>query len=151
MNGYGLAGGVLALVLALWAADHYRQKENAAQEKVAKLTSSVEALTAHNELLAQALNDRTLVQEQLAQVSQATRQMNNTMATQSAQINRNFDELKRNDQAIADYFRLPVPTALGVRYERPETTDPVAYRAAAANLRKPGAVSPAGASPAQAQ
>lgn len=151
MNGYALAGGVLALVAALWAADHYRQSENAAQEKVGNLTRSVETLTAHNELLAQSLNDRTLVQEQLAQVSQAARQMTSTMATQSAQINRNFEELKRNDQAIADYLRQPVPTALGVRYERPETTDPVAYRAAAASLREPSAVPPAGAPPAQAQ
>ncbi|WP_426237437.1 hypothetical protein [Pseudomonas sp. TWP3-2] len=151
MNVYGWFGGALVLVLALWTADHYRQSENAAQQQVDRLAGEVETLTAHNTTLAQALTDRTLVQEQLAQVSQATRQMNSTLAMQSTQINRNFDELKRNDQAIADYFSLSVPTALGMRYARPETTDPVAYRAAAAGLRQPGAVPSAGAPTTQAQ
>lgn len=151
MNVYGWIGGALVVVLSLWAADHYRQSENAAQQKVDTLASRVDTLTAHNELLAQALNDRTVVQEQLAQVAQATRTMNNTLATQSAHINRTFDELKRNDQAIADYLRQPVPTALGVRYERPETTDPVAYRAAATGVRQSGAVPSAGPSAAPAQ
>ncbi|POA45564.1 hypothetical protein C1893_23190 [Pseudomonas sp. MPR-ANC1] len=151
MNVYGLFGGALVVVVALWAADHYRQSENAAQQKVDTLAKSVTTLTEHNELLAQALNDRTLVQEQLAQVSQATRQMESTLATQSAQINRNFDELKRNDKEIADYLRQPVPAALGLRYARPETTDPVAYRAAATGLRESGAVPSAGATAAQTQ
>lgn len=151
MNGYGWFGAALVVVLSLWAADHYRQSENAAQDKVSNLTTNVDTLTAQNAALVQSLNDRTVVQEQLAQVSQATRTMNNALATQSAQINRNFDELKRNDQAIADYFRLPVPTAVGLRYARPETTDPVAYRAAATGLRESGAVPPAGAPAAQAQ
>jgi hypothetical protein len=151
MNVYGLFGSALVVVVSLWAADHYRQSENAAQQKVDTLAKNVSTLTERNELLAQALNDRTLVQEQLAQVSQATRLLNNTLATQSVQINRNFEELKRNDKAITDYFRLPVPTALGLRYARPATTDPVAYRAAATGLRESGAVPAAGASSAQAQ
>lgn len=151
MNVYGWFGGALVVVLSLWAADHYRQSENAAQQKVITLSGNVDALTAHNALLAQALNDRTLVQEQLAQVSQATRQMNSALDTQSAQINRNFDELKRNDKETADYLRLSVPTALGLRYARPETTDPVAYRAAATGLRESGAVPSAGAPATQAQ
>lgn len=151
MNVYGLFGGALVVVVSLWAADHYRQSENAATQEMATLSSKVDTLTAHNELLVQALNDRTLVQEQLAQVGQATRLLNNTLATQSVQINRNFDELKRNDKETADYLRQSVPTALGLRYARPATTDPVAYRAAATGLRESGAVPAAGTSSAQAQ
>lgn len=153
MNVYGWFGAALVVVLSLWAADHYRQSEEAAQQKVSTLASDVETLTAHNAMLAQALTDRTVVQEQLAQVSHATRQMDNTLATQSAQFNRNFDELKRYDQAIADYLRHPVPAALGMRYARPETTDPVAYRAAAtaSGMREPSAVPVTGASAVSAQ
>ena len=39
-----------------------------------------------------------------------------------------FEELRRNDQAVAEYLRGPVPAGLGRLYERPATTDPGAYR-----------------------
>src|SRR5690606_23267960 len=41
-----------------------------------------------------------------------------------------IEELKRHDQAVADYLRNPVPTALGRLYQRPATTDPAHYRGA---------------------
>ncbi|QIB09036.1 hypothetical protein GZ982_30285 (plasmid) [Pseudomonas fluorescens] len=151
MNAYGWFAGAILAVLALWAADHYRQSADAAQQQVESLKGDVDTLAANAATLTQALADRTALQEQLAEVGKATRQMNSTLATQSAQINRNFDELKRNDKAIADYLRQPVPVDLGVRYARPETTDPVAYRAGSTGLPEPGAVSPAGPTSAEAQ
>ncbi|QIE84982.1 hypothetical protein [Pseudomonas nitroreducens] len=39
-----------------------------------------------------------------------------------------FEELRRNDQAVAEYLRGPVPAGLGRLYERPATTDPGTYR-----------------------
>ncbi|MDN6857284.1 hypothetical protein QO207_11865 [Pseudomonas sp. CAN2814] len=39
-----------------------------------------------------------------------------------------FEELRRNDQAVAEYLRGPVPADLGRLYERPATTAPGAYR-----------------------
>ena len=39
-----------------------------------------------------------------------------------------FEELRRNDQVVAEYLRGPVPAGLGRLYERPATTDPGAYR-----------------------
>lgn len=42
-----------------------------------------------------------------------------------------FEELRRNDQAVAEYLRGPVPAGLGRLYVRPATTDPGAYHSAA--------------------
>ena len=39
-----------------------------------------------------------------------------------------FEELRRNDQAVAEYLRGPVPAGLGRLYQRPATIDPGAYR-----------------------
>lgn len=39
-----------------------------------------------------------------------------------------FEELRRNDQAVAEYLRGPVPAGLGRLYERPATIEPRAYR-----------------------
>lgn len=70
-------------------------------------------------------------QRQIGQVTELDRQfrkltqdIQQNAAAQAAAI----EELKRHDQAVADYLRAPVPAALGRLYERPETTDPRAYR-----------------------
>ena len=70
-------------------------------------------------------------QRQIGQVTELDRQfreltqdIHQNAAAQAAAI----EELKRHDPAIADYLRDPVPAALGRLYERPETTDPRAYR-----------------------
>ena len=70
-------------------------------------------------------------QRQIGQVTELDRQMreltrdiHQSAAAQAAAI----EELKRHDQAVADYLRNPVPAALGRLYERHETTDPRAYR-----------------------
>ncbi|MNP65979.1 hypothetical protein D3C76_1616220 [compost metagenome] len=41
-----------------------------------------------------------------------------------------LQELKRNDQSIADYLRGTVPVAVGVRWQRSASTDPDTYRQA---------------------
>lgn len=70
-------------------------------------------------------------QRQIGQVTELDRQMreltrdiHQSAAAQAAAI----EDLKRHDQAVADYLRNPVPAALGRLYARPETTDPRAYR-----------------------
>jgi hypothetical protein len=153
MNSLGLAAGgagVLVVVLSLWSLDHAQMARDAALTKADELVQDNDALVAHNEVLASALADRAALQEQLTQVSRATQRLNTTLDTQSSLINRNLEELKRNDKAISDYLRQPVPTAIGMRYARPETTDPAAYRAGAASVQ-PGAVSSPGAPTAGAQ
>lgn len=58
------------------------------------------------------------------QFRQLTQDIHQNAVAQAAAL----EELKRHDHAVADYLRNPVPAALGRLYERPETTDPRAYR-----------------------
>lgn len=62
------------------------------------------------------------VERQLQQLAQV-------ISHNTRQQSRAIEELKRNDQAIADYLRTAVPADLGLLYARPSTTDPAAYRA----------------------
>jgi hypothetical protein len=142
MNTLGLTAGgaaVLVVVLSLWSLDHAQMARDAALGDVETLTQANGTLKDHNDALASALADRTELQKQLTDVSRTTQRLNITLDTQSDLINRNFAELKRNDKEISDYLGGVVPAALGMRYARPETTDPAAYRAAAAGVQ-PGAV-----------
>ena len=63
----------------------------------------------------------TEVERHLRGIDQAITQ--NTQAQRRA-----FEDLLRHDQETNDYLRAAVPAALGRLYERPETTDPRAYR-----------------------
>lgn len=65
----------------------------------------------------------------LADIERRMQQLGQTVARNTSDQAKAFEELKRNDQAIADYLAAPVPAALGRLYQRPETTDPAAYRA----------------------
>lgn len=56
------------------------------------------------------------------------RELLQTIAGQSRAQSRALEELKRNDETIAEYLRSPVPADLGRLYERNETTDTSAYR-----------------------
>src|SRR5690606_15393438 len=70
-------------------------------------------------------------QDQIGTITEIERQMRalGQDITRNAQSHsRAIEELKRNDQVVADYLRGAVPVALGRLYERPETTDPAAYR-----------------------
>lgn len=75
-----------------------------------------------------------LIKHQQSQILEITenerrnRELLQTIAGQSRAQSRAIEELKRNDETIADYLRSPVPTDLGRLYQRTETTDPSAYR-----------------------
>lgn len=79
----------------------------------------------------------------LADIERRMQQLGQTVTRNASAQAKAFEELKRNDQAIADYLASPVPGALGRLYERPETTDPAAYRAP--DGVQPGAVPATGA------
>ncbi len=76
--------------------------------------------------------------ERLAAVELSMQQLGQTIQRNASAHNRALEELKRNDQAIADYLAQPVPAGLGLLYVRPETTDPATYVAPPAV--QPGAV-----------
>ena len=56
------------------------------------------------------------------------RELLQTIAGQSRAQSRAIEELKRNDETIAEYLRAPVPVNLGRLYQRSATTDPGTYR-----------------------
>lgn len=135
----------LVVVSALWFADHSSMARDAALNEARDLSDQIDELTRYSDNLQQVVSDRAELQDRLTDISRASQQVLTVLDGQTVLINRNLSELKRNDKAIADYLGLPVPAAIGLRYARPETTDPAAYRAAATSVQ-PGAVPPAGSS-----
>lgn len=75
-----------------------------------------------------------LIQHQQLQILDITenerrnRELLQTIAGQSRAQSRAIEELKRNDETIAEYLRGTVPAGLGRLYQRTGTTDPSAYR-----------------------
>lgn len=75
-----------------------------------------------------------LIQNQQLQILDITenerrnRELLQTIAGQSRAQSRALEELKRNDETIADYLRTTVPADLGRLYQRTASTDPSAYR-----------------------
>ena len=145
MNIYGLAAGLgagIVVVSALWLSDHSAQVTKLAMEQNATLRKSVEVSEANNAAYKEALLDREAFRIVLAQIDTRTRSIYSTLDGQAAQLNRSLAELKRTDEKTNAYLAELVPVALGLRYQRPETTDPVAYRAGA--VLQSGAVPSAG-------
>ena len=94
--------------------DHAQQQLAAAglldQERVAIIEAQSQQLAG---VLAAELKNRELLQ---------------ALANQSRAQSQALEELKRNDETIAEYLRAPVPASLGRLYQRAATTDPGAYR-----------------------
>lgn len=94
--------------------DHAQQQLTAAglldQERVAIIEAQSQQLAG---VLAAELKNRELLQ---------------ALANQSRAQSQALEELKRNDETIAEYLRAPVPASLGRLYQRAATTDPSAYR-----------------------
>lgn len=75
-----------------------------------------------------------LIRDQQLQILEITenerrnRELLQTIAGQSRAQSRALEELKRNDETIAEYLRSPVPVDIGRLYQRAATTGPSAYR-----------------------
>lgn len=75
-----------------------------------------------------------LIRDQQLQIIEITenerrnRELLQTIAGQSRAQSRALQELKQNDETIAEYLRTAVPVELGRLYQRTATTDPSAYR-----------------------
>lgn len=135
LNPLVAAVGGLVVVLSLWFADHSRQVKEQALQANAGFVEQNAALIAHSNELASALRDQAAVRAVLSDMNTRLNQTQSTLAGQTAHLNRSLAELKRSDEQITAYLASPVPGALGLRYARTETTDPVEYRAGAAGVR----------------
>lgn len=75
-----------------------------------------------------------LIQYQQLQILEVTenerrnRELLQTIAGQGRAQSRALEELKRNDETIAEYLRSAVPADIGRLYQRAATTDPGTYR-----------------------
>lgn len=64
-------------------------------------------------------------------IERRMRQLAQDVTRNADEQSRAIEELKRHDRETAAYLRAAVPAALGRLYQRPETTDPAAYRSPA--------------------
>lgn len=87
--------------------------------------------------------------DQTHAADQMFRMLSQTIARDGAVTRNALLELKKHDQAVAEYLRSVVPAAYGMQFERPKTTDPAEYRSGAA--MPIGGLSSAGSSTAVAQ
>jgi ABC-type transporter Mla subunit MlaD len=135
MNLFAAALGGFVVVCSLWLADHSYQVKEQAMQANADFAEQNAALLSHVNELAVALRDQAAVRTVLSDMSRRLNQTQSTLAGQTAQLNRSLAELKRTDEQITAYLAAPIPGALGVRYARAETTDPIEYRGAAIGVR----------------
>ena len=74
------------------------------------------------------IRDQQLQIIEIAENERRNRELLQNIAGQSRAQSRAIEELKRNDETIAEYLRAAVPTNLGQLYQRAATTNPSAYR-----------------------
>ncbi len=97
---------------------HAQQQLEAAGQLDQERVAIIEAQSQHLAgVLAAELKNRELLQE---------------LANQSSAQSLALEDLKRNDETIAEYLRSPVPADLGRLYERTETTQCISTAARAA-------------------
>ncbi|WP_407578966.1 hypothetical protein [Pseudomonas aeruginosa] len=107
----------------------YLRAENARQaDQIGELQRAAKADQQLIADQAKALAGQQALQVELGKISASTRKTEQTLSRQSEQLARDLEELKRTDETVEPYLRGLVPVAVGLRYERPETTDPLAYR-----------------------
>lgn len=136
MRLYALGVALLIGVLALWRIDAAESGRALAEQSAQAATESRDAYQAR------ALEQAGVIYEQRAQMARMTdadkafRALAQTINRDGAATRQTLQELKENDQAVAEYLRGAVPAVYGVQFARPETTDPAEY--------KPGRAVPAG-------
>lgn len=132
LNPWVAGAAALVVSLSLWHADHSALVRDSALASLKESEDTNTALVSHYNRVNTELYNRSELIKQLGAISSGTQQLRDALKGQGDQINRSLMELKRNDKAVADYLALPVPAGLGMRYARPATTDPLAWRAAPA-------------------
>lgn len=139
MRLYALGAALLIGVLALWRIDAAESARVLAEQAVthnAALLAVEQARTAEQSAV---IADQRDQMGRMTDADKAFRALAQTITRDGAATRQTLQELKENDQAVAEYLRGAVPAVYGVQFARPETTDPVEY--------KPGRAVPAGGLP----
>lgn len=146
MNVYGWIAFAFMGLLSLWQWDHGQLSVAALEQQRDASQGKVASLEGENKTLSQALLNTSKLEAVLSEVRAESRQTRFALDGQASQMRQELAELKRTDADVKAYLSGSVPAALGVRYARPATNDPLAWRSGAAQGLRPGAV-PATGSP----
>lgn len=128
LGGWALGATLLAALgfgLAWWGlsprVDLQAQRADAAKAAVSEAQRLIE-------LQAGVLAEQQRQIGAVDEIRKRMRLLEQAVSTNARAQSAAFEELRRNDQAVAEYLRGSVPAGLGRLYERPATTDPGAYR-----------------------
>lgn len=122
---------VSALVALLLAGGGllYQHEQNARQaDAIETLKRDASRDQGLIELQGNALASIQKLQGEIASIDSASRATRQALDAQSAAISQSLEELKRNDQTTRSYLAGPVPAAVGMRWQRAESIDPITYR-----------------------
>lgn len=121
--------GVLALA-AVGYLNYQRIENNAQAATIAQLEKAAEVSRTTITSQADALNGIKQLQLQVDALNTNSLAAFQSIGAGTAGLAAELQELKRNDQNVAEYLRSAVPAAVGVRWQRSATTDPSTYRQA---------------------
>jgi predicted transcriptional regulator len=139
MNVTALLIAIVVTVTALWRIEAIDGDRNLAQQTATHQAEVLELSQARVDEQAGVIEAQRAQLAKIGEADKLFRSIVQTIARDGAATRKTLQELKENDQAIAEYLRGAVPVAYGVQFERPETTDPTAYN--------PGSALPAGGLP----
>lgn len=118
-------------VLALGAVGfiNYQLRQSDMQEaRIGELEAAAEISRTTIASQAEALSGIKRLQQQVNDLNAHSLAAFQSIGAGTAGLATELQELKRNDQSIADYLRGTVPAAVGVRWQRSASTDPDTYR-----------------------
>lgn len=139
MRVYALVAALLIGVLALWRIDAAESARALAEQTAQATADKLAAEQARTAEQSAVITDQREQMGRMTDADRAFRTLAQTIARDGAATRQTLQELKENDQAVAEYLRGAVPAVYGVQFARPETTDPAEY--------KPGRAVPAGGLP----
>lgn len=121
----------LAALLLAGGGLFYQHEQNARQaDTIATLKRDADRDQGLIKSQGDALSSVHQLQRDVAAINSVTRATQQALDAQMSVMGNDLRELKRNDQAVRDYLNSPVPAAIGLRWKRAESTDPLTYRPA---------------------
>jgi len=135
---------LLVAALALWRIEVFDSARALAEQDSSNVGDQLVAEQLRTAEQAGVIADQRAQLKQAQTADRLFRSLAQTIARDGDVTRNALQELKENDQAIADYLAGAVPPAYGVQFARPETTDPTQYKPGAA--LPPGGLPPAGTS-----
>lgn len=139
MNITALLIAIVVTVTALWRIEAIDGERNLAQQAAEHTAQALELSEARTAEQAGVIDSQRAALAKVGEADKLFRSLAQTIARDGAATRKTLQELKENDQAVAEYLRGAVPAVYGMQFARPETTDPAEYN--------PGRAVPAGGLP----